>query len=1066
MLFCLSTQKILGQKIDTLSCADKEFYDSGGPDGKHSPKENTTTVIYPDTEKERIRVRFNDFSLRGAALSVYDGPDASFPLIRRLGYKDLLPIRDVVSSHESGALTFSFHSGRSLSRGWDASVFCELKPCVNPPSSLKFTSIISSKADVSWDPVEGVSGYIFEYGKTGFNLGSGTKITLDASINNTQLSNLKGNTLYDVYIRAECLDDGVSYTEGPFNFTTPPDFCGGEHFYYPAKEGDNYSISDNFNEITIYPDSEEERVRVRFNKFSFGPCCDEFMTIYDGPNRSSPRIGVFNARGSGPSEDIVSTHESGALTFEIFTFSIPIGSSWDATVLCELKPCVETPKDLKFTNITSSNVDINWSEAEGSAGFTLEYGKMGFNPGNGTELTIETNTTQLRNLEKNTSYEVYLKANCLDSGISYQQGPFNFITPPDFCGGDHFYDSGGPNGDYSVNENSTTVIRPDSEGERVRVRFNTLSIHKNQSSLYALKVYDGPDASSPLLKTLLELPIEDIVSTHETGALTFVFQSSRYNSHISSGWDATVICEAKPCVESPDNLSFNNIGVSEVDVSWSEVEGSAGYTLEYGKTGFSLGDGTKLMVATNNTQLTNLESLTSYEVYIKSNCSDNGISYLEGPLNFTTLPDFCAGDHFYYPGENGNYPAELETGVDGYSDRNRWTTVIKPDTEEERVRMWFNDLSIDACCAFIDVYDGPDRSSPLILSTFRNSLPGPRIKTNSGSTLQDIISTHESGALTIAYTSEVSQIVSNWDATVVCEIKPCVEPPKDILVSNVTTLGADLSWNEVEEVSGYTLEYGETGFNLGTGTELTVESNNCQLTNLKSFTSYDVYIKANCKDNGVSYYSKGPLNFETLPDFCAGDHFYDSGGVEFNSAFDEDTVTITPASEGERVRVKFNEMLLDNCCNSRLEVYNGPDGSSPLIKTLTTLPSEDIVSSHESGALTFIFRDDRGFTSSSWDASVFCEVKGTDTLSNDNILINENKLTIYPIPNRGEFIVENSSNISYIEVFDVVGKVLVKREIKKNTNKIPVSIPSISGVYFLKIIDIDNEIKIKKFMIE
>ena len=100
-----------------------------------------------------------------------------------------------------------------------------------------------------------------------------------------------------------------------------------------------------------------------------------------------------------------------------------------------------------------------------------------------------------------------------------------------------------------------------------------------------------------------------------------------------------------------------------------------------------------------------------------------------------------------------------------------------------------------------------------------------------------------------------------------------VPPPPDTCVG-VTGLAAvpgvynaSLSWNTVAGAVGYELEYGTTGFTLGSGTMVYPTSNAAVLNGLAANTSYDVYVRANC--SGTTYGDWGTVSFTTLPDSCA-----------------------------------------------------------------------------------------------------------------------------------------------------------------------------------------------------
>ncbi|MBF9141698.1 CARDB domain-containing protein [Hymenobacter properus] len=122
------------------------------------------------------------------------------------------------------------------------------------------------------------------------------------------------------------------------------------------------------------------------------------------------------------------------------------------------------------------------------------------------------------------------------------------------------YDHGGF-GPYSDNANGTLVINPGTAASRVQLSFNSFAV---ETCCDALRIYDGPNAQSPLLATLNSLPTLPIQAspTNTSGALTLVFTSD--GSVTGMGFDATVTCVAAPVVLS--DLLLTQIGASPSSV--------------------------------------------------------------------------------------------------------------------------------------------------------------------------------------------------------------------------------------------------------------------------------------------------------------------------------------------------------------------------------------------------------------------------------------------------------------------------------------------------------------------
>lgn len=99
-----------------------------------------------------------------------------------------------------------------------------------------------------------------------------------------------------------------------------------------------------------------------------------------------------------------------------------------------------------------------------------------------------------------------------------------------------------------------------------------------------------------------------------------------------------------------------------------------------------------------------------------------------------------------------------------------------------------------------------------------------------------------------------------WPAAITCP---------DIMMPSVEAGIHDalVSWNDSDSVEGYELEYGASGFTLGTGIEATTTATSFTLEGLESNTTYDVYIRSVCSDSLYGEWSF--IEFTTYGDTCA-----------------------------------------------------------------------------------------------------------------------------------------------------------------------------------------------------
>ena len=103
------------------------FYDNGGL-GLYTANQNLTQTFTPGLAGRRIKVSFTGFQTEQGkdVLCVYDGPNTASPFLGCYSGTNTLNGVSFLSTHSSGALTFTFVSdGTTQLGGWAATVSCE-----------------------------------------------------------------------------------------------------------------------------------------------------------------------------------------------------------------------------------------------------------------------------------------------------------------------------------------------------------------------------------------------------------------------------------------------------------------------------------------------------------------------------------------------------------------------------------------------------------------------------------------------------------------------------------------------------------------------------------------------------------------------------------------------------------------------------------------------------------------------------------------------------------------------------------------------------------------------------
>ncbi len=641
---------------------DFTFTDSGGTVGNYSDNEDFVLTFTPETEGDLIKVSFSSFSvaLGFDNLYVYDGPDKNSPYIGTLT-GTTLPA-DIIATSETGQLTFWFDSNFTENEaGWVAEVTC-ITPQAGPPSQpdmVTFTNLSVTSVTVNWEAPgnngSAITGYTLQE-KEGV-AGSYSTVYNGTDLSYEATSLTEGETYYYKVLATNANGDSDYSNEAsivPENrlnmSNTTVSACDVSFYDAGGLEGD-YSNNEDFT-LTVEPENIGDYVSISFSSFNLESGYD-YLKIYDGPSASFPELASLTGTSIPP--NVTATGSGGELTFVFTSDESAVRTGWVAYISC-ITPTPGPPSKpnmAPFTNLSSTSLTVNWLEPgnNGSAitGYTLQE-KEGVAGSystvyNGTDLSYE--ATSLT--EGETYYYKVLATNANgDSDYSNEASivPENRLnmsnTTVSTCDVS-FYDAGGPEGNYSDNEDLVLTVEPATLGGKVKVSFSAFNL---ESDYDELSVYDGASTSATLLATLSGSSVpSDYMATTTGGELTFHFESD--GSVNQPGWVATLSCVLNSTTW--DGESWNN-GIPD-DEKVTIMNG------DYSDTGFTCAN---LIVTTGNTltvngtldvngELTNngtleVESGSSLITYDGNTISGNDITfkrntrYADGKYSFVGSP--------------------------------------------------------------------------------------------------------------------------------------------------------------------------------------------------------------------------------------------------------------------------------------------------------------------------------------------------------------------------------------------------------------------------------------------
>jgi gliding motility-associated-like protein len=677
-------------------------------------------------------------------------------------------------------------------------------PSCAAPSMLTVDSTSATGAVISWTAEAEITSWEYQLlisGETPAETGTAS------SDNPLTITGCYSNTSYDLYIRTDC---GGTYSSWAMaSFTTNP-ACGDTLYDSGGSDGDY--ASNELTTVTVFPENDGDLVTFTFLSFNTEANYDD-LTVYDGPDTSSTIVGVFD--GTEIPDPISSTHATGALTFVFDSDGSVVRSGYEILISCAPQPECLAPTDLTASIVTASSVDVSWTVNNEETQWEYIIQPQGTGTPTTAGTAITTNPFTITGLDSGTDYEIYIRAICNATDVSTWTGPLNITTSP-ACG-DTIYDSGGADGDYSSNELTTVTVYPENDGDLVTFTFLSFN---TEGCCDDLIVYDGPDITAtvvgefagtdipdPTSSTIVgvfdgtEIP-DPISSTHATGALTFVFDSD--GSVVRSGYEILISCAPAPSCFPPNQLNVSNISGTTADFNWTPGTGNDSWEYVILPTGSPAPTAAGTVTTVNSTQFTDLEFLTTYDVYVRADCgADDGYSTWSGPVTFTTT-------------QQTDYT--IECGVDvlniNYCYTNNDSTFwVFNSTDGFPLKITFNAGTIEGFWDDLTIYDGSDNTGTVLFN-------------NNDSDLDDFAGLVIESTLTSVYievdsdgfgSCESSDTYIPWDFVVAC--KTCVtqsatyevvgvcEPNQEFYVDvDLTDLGSAVNISMTDGLSAQTTQ--------------------------------------------------------------------------------------------------------------------------------------------------------------------------------------------------------------------------------------------------------------------
>jgi hypothetical protein len=114
--------------------------------------------------------------------------------------------------------------------------------------------------------------------------------------------------------------------------------------------------------------------------------------------------------------------------------------------------------------------------------------------------------------------------------------------------------------------------------------------------------------------------------------------------------DYTINIITPPSCLPPMNLDTVNVATTSVELSWTELNSATSWVIEYGLSGYTLGNGNDVSANSNPFVVTGLNPSANYDFYVRSDCGAGDSSAWRGP--YSTYTDCGIAVAPYYEGFN------------------------------------------------------------------------------------------------------------------------------------------------------------------------------------------------------------------------------------------------------------------------------------------------------------------------------------------------------------------------------------------------------------------------------
>ena len=566
---------------------------------------------------------------------------------------------------------------------------------------------------------------------------------------------------------------------------------------------------------------------------------------------------------------------------------------------------------LTLAGLSENTADITWTAGGSETSWNIEWGTPGYAVGTGAELgaaTFPSTAYQITGLTANTSYDVYVQANCGGSGLASWFGPFSITTActatnvpytQDFesaispnmpsctsienAGTGNNWTTNSPSGygfntqvlQYSYNPSNPANAWFYTQGINLTAGTNyQITYDYGDANYYVenLKVAYGTAPTSASMTTTLAdhatladgILASDLVTfiAPTTGIYYFGFNAHSIANQNQLYVDNIVI-DVAPACPAVTALTTTSVSSNTADITWTAGGLETAWNIEWGAPGYAPGTGAEIGAASfpsNAYQITGLTADTHYDVYVQADCNGGGLATWFGPLDVFT--GYCI-----VTSTNTSYGVQNFTTTDGVLNIDNTTG---PGT--------YNNYSNMVVANFIG---GTDVSFSITPVGTSNAGMGIWLDWNNNLIFDASEQVYNSGGYVYSGLGTIAiplgtpngdyrmRVVVNYlsgtptpcgdlgsgsygeaeDYTFKVITQPSCMPISNLTTNNIYTDSVSLTWTAGGIEPSWNIQWGLPGFAPGTGAEIgaaTSPTITYTVNGLNPSTTYDIYVQANC----------------------------------------------------------------------------------------------------------------------------------------------------------------------------------------------------------------------------